>query len=634
MAVNGITGYSNILRLSGLASGLDTDSIVKQMMDAERIPLDKLYQKRQLAEWKTEAYRSITSLLQGFKNTYFNYANPATNMLSQTNYKTYTSTVVDSVTGAASTALTATGSTTAMAGEHTVDVLQLATAAKRVSAAGVTKALAGSEAADFGAVAGRSFIVTLDGAYKTITFAADGSDSSIEGLNGLLEKAFGAGKVTVSETSPGSGVLQFATGDGATRVTLNAAETGDALASLKFTSGASNRLSTGMTLEEVAASLGTAMTFVDGNVTFKLNGTDFSFSQYETLGSVINQINSDSTAKVTISYDELTDKFALVSDVTGATTTLNIDESASNFFTALGLTAATETAGQDSRIMFDDTLVTRSSNKVTVNGITLNLNKVTEDPVQIKLALDTDKIYDNIKSFVDEYNKVITTINEKLHAEYDRSYQPLTDAQKEEMTEEQIKKWEETAKTGLLRNDSLLQNIVYGLRRAVVDPIAGVSGSLLAIGITTGSYTQNGLLTIDETKLKEAIASDPDKVMQLFAKQSDIDYYDADTAAERMARYNSEGIIQRFYDVLEDNIKTYGGKGLLLEKAGITGDATEFDNLLQDDIDKLDKQIERLVDRLAEKETAYYNRFTALEMYIQRMNSQSAWLTQQFGSES
>lgn len=257
MNVNNLTGYSGILRLSGLASGLDTDSMVQEMMRAERIPLDKLYQRRQLAEWKADAYRSITNLLRGFKDTYFNYAKPSTNMLSQASYKTFAAAVTDAVTGGASTAVNVTGSVEAMAGEHKIEVLQLATAAARVSAQGVTRALAGTAAAELAAAAGKSFVVNLDGVQRTIIFAADGSDSSIAGLNTLLEAAFGPGRVAVSETAPGSGVLEFAAGGGATRITLLSATADDALGFLHFTSGDTNRLSTGMTLQEAAARLGT-----------------------------------------------------------------------------------------------------------------------------------------------------------------------------------------------------------------------------------------------------------------------------------------------------------------------------------------------------------------------------------------
>ncbi|MGI5838052.1 MAG: flagellar filament capping protein FliD [bacterium] len=630
MNVNSLTGYSGILRLSGLASGLDTDSMVQEMMRAERIPLDKLYQRRQAAEWKTDAYRFITNLLREFKDNYFNYAKPATNMLSSTTYKTFVAAVTEAATGSTSTAVTVGGSVDAMAGEHTVEVLQLATAATRVSAQGVTRTLAGAEAAEFAAVAGKSFTVNLDGVQKTITFAADGSDGNLAGLNGLLEEAFGPGRVTVTETSPGSGVLRFSAGGGATRITLTAAAADNALEYLRFTSGDTNRLNLGMTLQDVSAHLVAPLVLNDGNVEFTINGKSFIFSQYETLGSILNTINGDATAQVNLSYDELTDRFTLVSDVYGSAANINVAETG-NFCAALGLTPATETAGRDAQIKFDGTLVTRSSNTITVNGINLTLNRVTEDPLQIKMTLDTDKVYDQIKNFVDKYNEVITEINGKLSEPRERDYLPLTDEQREAMTEDQIEKWEEKAKSGLLRNDSLLQNIVYGLRRAITDPIAGAAGNLAELGITTGSYTEKGRLTIDEAKLREAIRNNPDKVMEVFARQSDISYYAADKPEMRAERYNNEGVAQRFFDVLEDNIKTYGGKGLLLEKAGIAGDASEFDNTLRDDIGRIDEQIEKLVDKLARKENEYYRRFTVLEQYMQQMNAQAAWLAQQFG---
>ncbi|WP_404427570.1 flagellar filament capping protein FliD [Ureibacillus chungkukjangi] len=52
------------MRIGGLASGMDIDSLVEKLMQAERAPLDKLEQKKQTYEWQRDAYREVNTKLQ------------------------------------------------------------------------------------------------------------------------------------------------------------------------------------------------------------------------------------------------------------------------------------------------------------------------------------------------------------------------------------------------------------------------------------------------------------------------------------------------------------------------------------------------------------------------------------------
>ena len=110
------------------------------------------------------------------------------------------------------------------------------------------------------------------------------------------------------------------------------------------------------------------------------------------------------------------------------------------------------------------------------------------------------------------------------------------------------------------------------------------SGTLSSIGISTGDWRDGAKLFIDEEKLKKAINDNPDKIKDIFAKQSDISYSPDATAAERKQRYAESGVVDRIFDILQDNIRTTrnknGKKGVLLEKAGIVGDLTEFQSTL------------------------------------------------------
>jgi flagellar hook-associated protein 2 len=636
LSIYNVNPYSSTLRITGLATGLDTDQIVSDLMKVERIPYDRLYQSKQLAEWKRDAYREITSLLAGFKSEFFDYLRPATNMLSQATYKQFNIQVVDSITGQASTVVKVDAASGAFEGAHTIRVVELATADKAVSNHAVSKAVEGTPV-DL-SLSGKTIRINLDGVIKEIELddysdMGDLVNKAGTGLQALIDDAFGQGKVVVS--SDGS-TIRFETTGGATKITLLSGTEDDALDELGIASGASNRINTGLTLEALAERFSIPLSF-DGNdqIVFTINQAEFTFDKTDTLNKVINAINSDAKANVTVTYDEVTDKFTIVSKVTGAGDNIILSQAGGNFFEAIGISVENPVTdeGMDAQVVLDGETLVRSSNTFTVNGITYTLLKKSANTQEVSLKADVDAVYEKVVAFVDKYNELIDFINGKLTEKYDKDYQPLTQEQKEAMSEEEIKLWEERAKSGLLRNDPLLQNIVYSLRKALYDPVEGVGISLYSIGITTGTWETKGRLVIDEARLKEAIKNSPDTVMQLFTKSSEISYTDWE---ERGARYAEVGLAQRMYDIIQDNIRTTrdenGNKGYLLMKAGMKGDASEFSNAMYTSIVETERRMDTLLDQLIEKENRYYLQYAALERAIGQMNAQMNWLMAQLGA--
>lgn len=631
-STSGITS-SSMSRLSGLASGLDTDSIVEQLMRAEKVPLNKLYQKKQLAEWKQEDYRDIISKLNKFKSSYFNTLNMSSNVTSASSFKKYT--------GSSNEYVTISGNADAAAGSHTVSVMSLATNAQLVGTAGITNDLQG-EVTDFD-LSGQKILLTLDGVTKRITLGNYSADVSQIGndLQEQINNAFGTGKVSVNFDT-NTNKLTFNAIGGATKITLsNDNPKVDTLTKLGFASGASNRINAGMTLGSLAGRFASGLQFDDnGNVSFTINSKTFTFSKNTTLSKMMSTINADKDANVTMSYDETADRFSIIAKQTGAgnNITFGSTQGDTNFINAFGLDINKYEEGKDASAMIDGMLVTRSTNAFTVNNVKYTLNKVHTDPVNqsetVALTLDTDAVFNNIKAFVDDYNKLIEDINSTISEKYDRDYQPLTDEQKENMSEDEIKKWETKAKTGLLRNDSMLQEMLYKMRTALSDSVSGIAKNLSAIGITSGAYTDKGKLIIDETELKKAIESNPDGVCDLFTKKAELSYADCKTTTQRSDRYSTEGIGNRISDILEDYIRTTNGKGMLLQKAGMEGDATQYDNTLYDEIDDYADDIKELIDKLNDKEKYYYSKFTSLETYINQMNAQSSYITSLFGGQS
>ncbi len=620
--VNGTT------RITGLSSGIDVDGIVEQLMTAEKSKLNKLEQKEQLAEWQQTAYRDITSDIQDFCSTYFSTTS-SSSLIKASNYLQY------SVTSDSS-AVTATYTSAASAGNHTIEVSQLATAATLTSSASISKDVQGTAAADYSDLSGQSFVIELDGTERTVTLE-DVTD--LDSLQAAIDDAVGEGKVTVSEdSSTGYLVMTAADDSGVQEITISAPSSGTSgLSNLGFGDDAilSNRLDTSDTLATIADQLSTAdaLTFnSDGQIELTINGTTLTFDQDDTLAEMIDEVN-DADLGVTMEYDELSGKLQMTADDTGAGSTLVVTEGDGSNFLSTCLSVATE--GLDSKVTIDGTALTRSSNVLTLDGVTYTLNQTTDDEATVSLTQDTDAIYDLISNFVDAYNTLISSINTTLNETYDSDYPPLTDDQKDDMTDEEIANWETKAKTGILADDSILTSFLREMRRSLINSVSGSSVTITSIGITTGTYDEEGQLNIDEDTLKAAIESDASAVMDLFSQKSTT--YSSNSSVRTLStsqlstRYAEEGIAYRFYDTLAKYISTTrdssGNKGLLLEKAGIEDDTSDTDNTLTTLIDKYEDEISDEEDRLDDYEDTLYDKYTTLETYISKMNTQLSALS-------
>lgn len=637
---------SNRLRLSGMASGLDTDSIVKQMVSADQTKIDKVKQDRDLLEWKRDDYRTITNLLRGFNDEYFDILKPQTNMRSSSSYNKYT------VTSSDDDVVTATGTTGVTSLTHKISDITMATAAAESSDSQVSVIKSGTDVADIVVGAdGKTFNFSLqyNGVKKDISLnlsanttytAADIASLMDTQIEGLFKDGSGNNIVDVVNDN---GKLKFTTSNvpanSENMLTITSADS-NFLSSLGLEAGQSNRLSINNTMAQINNKLGGGA-FTFGNV--NINGTSIEIKAEDTLSTFLSKVNA-SNAGVTMSYSSLTDKFTITSKVTGADQTVKLNDNGTNFFSKLQITYPAEgVTGTNAKFTLDGVAgVERSTNTFSVDGVTYTLKQNTDgvtgldQEYTLTLSQDTQTTYDNIKKFIDKYNEVLTTLNTKLSEKRDKSYLPLTADQRESMSDDDITKWEAKAKTGLLRNDSILSGVVSQLRRAFTDKVDSLD--LASIGIETGSYETKGLIIIkDETKLKQAIQNNPEGVTNLFTKQSTtVSSYSADnTTTQRDTRYKENGIVYRVYDILQDYVRRSvdksGNQGILLQQAGAVGSIHEYKNPIQEEMDRKDDMIDDMLEKLYDKEDKYYAKYAALEKAMSQINSQSQWLTQQLG---
>jgi flagellar hook-associated protein 2 len=636
--MNNIQRFTSQMRMTGF-SGLDTDSIVSDLMKVERLPLDTLRQKRTILEWKQTAYREISSSLMGFKSKFFDIVNRSSYLLSTSSVKAM------SAKSSNSDYVTATASAGAVIGENSIKIVQLATADRAVSSSGVNKGITGTiDEEKLADVAGKKIFIELDGVSKQITLNGDTAEDFVANLHDALDAAFGKtasgdSKFTVDYDST-TQEFSINTANGATKVTVYgtpvATEELAGLNNLGLKEGESNRLSLRNPLINMPDVFDPSMFDEDGNAEFKINGETITFKSTDTLEQIFSKINNNDKVKATIGYDEVTDKITITSKITGSGDNLVLSDS--GFFKALNLETVED--GKDAVVEINGQTLIRSTNNFTVNGITYTLKKAHEaddDGDVINVSQDTDSVINNIKSFIEEYNKIIDTLRTKTTESYDRNYLPLTDEQKDAMSDKDIEKWEEKAKTGLLRNDSLLQQIALDMRKALYEKVEGVGISLKDLGIESKSYADYGKLYLDEDKLKNMLISKPDEVAKLLngVSAENPTYSRTATKEQRADRYNKSGVFQRLSDIIEDSISTYrdadGRKGTLLEKAGIAGDLSNTKNLISDELDDFDDRIDDMIYRLTRKEEAYYKKFSQLETMLAQMNQQSSWIASQFG---
>jgi len=626
---------SDMLRITGISSGMDTDTMIKQLMKAEQSRVNKVKQEKQLVEWRQEIYRDVIDSIGSFKNNYFDYTKPDTNFRSTGTFDLFSTEVL--LDGETTSKVDVTALSNASVGQVNLNsVTQLATADTWNSSSKVAGNITGTldtiENVNQAITDGlTSFTLTLDGSSKTITL--DGGYDPLNGyadletdLNTKLAAAFPNVAITVSEAA---GELEFSIAEEGHTLAIGGS-TNDLLTSLGLESGDSNVIDDDQTLETAFG--------IDTDIAFTINGEAFSFTKDSTLENVINTVNNNAVADVTLRYSELTDKFTFTADDEGVGNDIALTDTDSFFTTHLKLDGGDRTNGQDAIFELNGVATTRSSNTFEVDGLKFELKETfaaIDGPIEINVASDPENVKDKVISFVNAYNEMITTINDLTHERRYYSFDPLTDEERDSLSESEIEQWESKAKSGLMRSDSMLEGITSQMRVAMYSQVEDLGISLEDLGITTSSvYEQQGLLIIDETELDTALTERPDEVISLFTRSSDIEYGDSDNKTQR---FNESGLADRLYDIMEDYTRTSRDddtdlKGLLLELAGTLEDTTESANQLSFKIDAYDNDIANMLDSLADKEDGYYRKFAAMEQALSKLNSQSSWLAQQFSS--
>lgn len=371
---------------------------------------------------------------------------------------------------------------------------------------------------------------------------------------------------------------------------------------------------------------------VEDSATFTINGTKFTFTSDYTVAKMMSEINASKNAHATMTFSTLTNSFALSSS--GYGTSASIEFSAENgsagaeLLSTLGLTSGTLTQGRNLQFEVNGETIETSSNSFTADGTTMTFTSAAQGAeFSYEVKKDNSSAIDAIKSFVEDYNKIIEEVYGQLDQKPNSDYYALTDDDIEDMdlSEKQQEKWEEKAKEGLLYNDSTVSTVMQKMRFVLYSTVKTADGqtfSLFSMGITTSDdWGDHGKLELDETKLEAAFEQYADQIADLFAG----------TTVDENGNTVKTGIMHKLDDVLTGAVKTTGArkdKGTLVQLAGTKTGTSATDNSIYDQLKSISTLISSLETRYEKQQDRYWKQFSNLETMMGSLNSQTSYIQQ------
>lgn len=480
----------NSNRITGLATGMDIDEMVTNMLTGEQNKIDKAEQKKQIQTWQQEIYRDVIKDVKDLYDKYFSITSDDC-ILSSKTFNTMT------INSSNSNVITATAS----AGASNIN-------------------------------------------YQfTVTQVAEGAKIS---TNGEIDK-----KTEIS-------------------------------------------------------TLGLESTKI------KINDKEIDISEAKTIEDVISTINkSFEDGEIKVSYSEMTGKLTIETSKTGSEQKLKLE---GEFFEKIGMNTSEEYSGKNSIVnVFDASgnsikTLENQSNSFTIDGITYNVKGVSSEKVSVTSTQNTQNTIDKMKEFINEYNEMMDNIYTLVTEKKASDYPPLTEAQKEEMSEEEIEKWEKKAKVGVLRNDSELRRFMDDIKSALLGEVEGLGITLSDIGIEADSdYNKPGQLVLNEDKFKAALEENGDLVYKAVTSKFE---------KIKTITYNYSGT----------------SSSVFAKKAGIEKTASAVNNLFSEQIKKQEEYIKKLTNKMLDKQESLYAKFASLESSMNSLNSQMNYLISSMSS--
>lgn len=639
------------MRMTGMMSGMDTESIIQELVAAKRTKVDDVKKKQTKLEWKQDAWKELNTKLKNLQSKYLNNMRFSTAYMKKTT-KVSNSSAVSVITGE-----------NAVNGVQSLQVEQLArtaylTGAEMKSAKGSLTALSKlSDLTGGESIAGSGQIKIQAGSKEvSMTITADTTISDVmnqlkdAGLNANFDEKQQRLFISAKESGEANDFsIVGLDANGQAALSALGISTGlDAAAKAEYQKWASY---VGATDADTAASM---QTLYQAELDKSVEGY---LTSYKELTSSIESLQKDleaamdeeSKASIQKIIEQRKEQLAEIKKNINVTTTT--DEEGNTTYTAVATDALIEKIrqpyvdranyakkvvegkvnisasdgsskidGQDAIISLNKAKFTNSTNVFEINGLTLTALSETKagEDVTITTQDDTDGIYDMIKNFLKEYNSIINEMDKLYNADSASKLEPLTDDEKDALSDKEVEKYEKKIKDALLRRDSNLSSIRTAFTTTMSSGVTvdGKKMYLSDFGIDTLGYfnaadNEKNAYHIDgdpddentsgnADKLKALISSDPDTVVSFFSSLSRELYSSMDKLSSAVEGYRSYG---SFYD----------------------------DKKMKSDYADYTTKIAELEEKVNDYEDKWYSKFSKMETALAKMQSNSSAISSLLG---
>ncbi len=665
------------IRMTGLTSGLDTESLVQQLSKAYQTKIDNVTKEKTKVEWKKEAWKSLNTKIMDF------YKGALSTFRSVSTYRTKSAT--GNLTG-----VKVTASSSAVNGTHKVQVLSTATAqmwtgrkltgstytATSYKAASDTSMKLSDLKDNKGdslesTIRNAEFKVTKtldDGTTEEVTIRAGydangnalASDASVQNvLDNMNAQLTGAGIEMEASFVNGNFRLSNVSADEVTTETVG--EDGTTTTTTTYENGVSYKVAAvadadatvfgvttdGVTMnakgsEDGSTTVGGSQKFYEEVETensavkgstklidlgiaegtkIKINGNAVTIDRTTTLSSLGTQL---SKLGIEANYDATQGRFYLNSKGVGEANAFtveaeNADGTASDALSALGLDLA---EGEEGRIDATDAIIRyngveykQSSSSFSINGITIEATEEGEEQ-SFTVGIDAQGIYDKVKDFVNSYNELIEEMNTLYDAERVTDYEPLTEDEKAGMSDDEIEKWEGVIKASLLRRDDTISSLLSSMR--------SILNGQISVTNSDGSTKNYSLASFG---INTGIYSEKGQ-LHIYGNDDDADYADYDDSLMKAIMNNPEAVEKTLSGL---GSKVYESLQKAMAKTELSSALTFYnDKYIDEELEDYKDKISDLEDELVEEEDRYYEQFSAMETAMAKLQAQQSYISQLF----
>ncbi len=662
------------VRMTGLTSGLDTESLVKQLSEAYQTKVDNVKKDQTKVEWKKEAWSSLNKKIMDF------YKGALSDFKSVSSYRAKTAT--GDLTG-----FKVTAGSNAVNGTHRVKVLSTATSqmwtGKKIS--NNTYTATSYKAATMGDIKlsdlkddvgnsigsqlrnaeftvsanGTEYKVqagvdengnalsedaTVDDVVSNINRQLDGSGLTVEFAGGVFRMKNGTSVIETTTDADGKGTstviggyeIKVTTGDettasifgvkaGVDGTTIQPASTAKNDTDVPNVIGGTAKFYEQVETADSKVTGSTKLTDIGiaEGTEIKVNGNTITVDKSTTLKGLADQM-----AKLGIeaNYDAGQGRFYLNSKGTGEANqfvleAVNADGTTSDALSKLGLDLQIGDEGRidakNAEIEYNGVKYSQDSNTFNINGLTIEASATGESQT-FSVGTDTQAIYDKVKDFVKSYNELIEEMNTLYDAPRVKDYEPLTEDEKAAMSEEEVERWEGVIKASLLRRDDTISSLLSSMRstlsKAVDVTMADGSTkkySLTSFGINTSTYTEKGKLHI-------------------YGDKDDADFADFDDSLMKAINENPNAVEETFSKL---GSEIYNNLMKAMNSNKDLSSALTFynDKQIDKEIDEYKDKVSSLQEKMVEEEDRYYEQFSRMEAAMAKLQSQQSYIAQLFG---